>query len=387
MTLYADIYPSGHKSIVSTIAELVASGKMPPMTGVISKHDASNGYWSNVRSCTKETVLVEPPLTKAFYRKDIDDVTGELIVQRKVKKKHMPHEEFWGEIVEASIAEALRKPTKGEAIISPIIDTYTKDSILIKDLKENPYAIKTGHDLVYARFNQRMTEFVVKKTKGKKDERKIFAGLFLDSDIIRDPAFLDIVDSYKEMKIHGYFLVMQDITFDSSLERLLALKGFIERLKNNNPERKIVLYRTGMLGALYAAIFPDIQIGCTYGLPYRDSYNIRNINPAKETRPLKSSKLIYSPVLLNTVKIQDALKAWAPLETDLDAISAKENHIAMVKMAELTQGLVHKLNVSTDAKVLLAEHVKKGIACAAKNRVLRPYATHLIAWKEFLERV
>lgn len=384
-TLYADIYPSGHKKLVQELKAKVDKG-MPKLTGIISQHDASNGYWSNIQACA-ENVLVEPPLTKSFYRKDVDD-QGRLIVKRLIEPKHMPHTDLWGEIVSDSIADALRKPTKGEAIISPVLDTY-KDTtgIPLNELQANVYSIKEkGHDHGYELFNKYITDYVIEiVNKKKNDGRPIYAGIFLDSEEIKDPEFIKIVKSYSK-EVKGYFLVMQDINYQSRPEKLLALKDFISMLLEENPEGKIVLYRTGMLGALYSALFPKASIGSTYGLPYRDTYNIRNINPIKESRPLKNSKLVYSPILLSTVKIPDALKTWEKMGIEISPTEAHENLSFMLNMAEKTQQFAHKINECTDKIAFLKEHLSNGIKFMEDNKVLiaSSYGEHLKSWLNLL---
>lgn len=385
-TLYADIYPSGHKKLVQEFKERVTKG-MPKLTGIISQHDTSNGYWSNIQSCATH-ILVEPPLTRSFYRKDVDDKTGELVVTRKIEPKHMPFTDLWGEIVSESIADALRKPTKGEAIISPVLDTYKTDGLPLSDLLINAYSIKDkGHDRRYEIFNKHIADYVVDTVHKKKaDRRPIFAGVFLDSEEIKDAEFLKIIDSYSNLEISGYFLVMQDISYQSKPEKLLALKDFISNLLKKNPERKIILYRTGMLGALYSALFPEAEIGSTYGLPYRDSYNIRNINPVKETRPLKNSKLVYSPVLLTTIKIPDALSTWKEMGIEITPTEAQINFSSMLNMAEKTQGFAHELNKSSDKKFFLKEHLSKGIKFMKEHESFVPssYGEHLRNWFNLL---
>ncbi|PJC37251.1 hypothetical protein CO046_01165 [Candidatus Peregrinibacteria bacterium CG_4_9_14_0_2_um_filter_53_11] len=385
-TLYADIYPTGHKKILEKLKSLVDSGDIPRLTGIISQHDTSNGYWGNANKCA-ESLLVEPPLTRMFYQKDIND-QGELVVRRKIEIKHMPHRDFWAEIVESSIAEALRKPTKGEAIITPVIDTYADTAVPVAQLQHDPYFIKrSGHDFRYVHFNHSIAAFVLAKMKDKGDTRKVFAGIFLGSDNLEQPDFLKMIDLYKSLNVSGYFLVMQDIDFASSVEVLSRLKNFMGKLLAASPERSIVLYRAGMLGALYSAIFPAAFIGSTYGLPYRDSYNIRNINPAQDVRPLRRSKLVYSPKFLNTVKIQDALRVWDRLDIGLTPEEAEGNFGAMVQMARETQNFAHRLNGTTDKVAMLRDFLSQGVALADSLPATFPpdYSAHLSRWLQLLK--
>ncbi|MBT5823619.1 hypothetical protein HOH67_00650 [Candidatus Peregrinibacteria bacterium] len=386
-TLYTDIYPSGFKSIIKQVSENVGLKKIKPVTGIISKHDTSNGYWKDVLSAADKTVLVEPPLTKFFYRKEVNS-EGELVVERTLRKEHMPYPEFWGEIVRNSIGTALRKPTKGEAIISPVIDTYEAQSMSFEQLKRDEhYMTNQDHDFELVKFNMKIASYVVDLAREKNDSRKVFAGLFLDRTLLEDDRFYEIFEGYDDLDLGGYFLVTQGIDYGSDVEGLQALHRFISTVQERTPDRKIILYRTGMLGALYSALFPNMQIGSTYGLPYRDSYNIRNINPVKETRPLKFAKRTYAPDLLTTVKLPDALRAWGDLNTELDPREAEVNFTAMVKMAELTQRFAHELNSANDKKSFLEEKLNNGIQLVRETYLPSQYASHLRNWLNLLKRV
>lgn len=387
LTLYADIYPSGHKSIMNKIAEKIASGEMPPLTGVISPYDSSNNYWKTITNSASHA-FVEPPATKTFYKKEIVPTEGGLVLQKKIPKEAMGYPEYWQEIILDSICEAMRLTTKSEGVIAPAVDICARSSWPLEELKANPGRLLTGQwDLAFVKFNREIAKFVLSKVREKNATRKVYGSIFLDSRAIESEDFLEVIDSYKDIPLAGYVLMMGDIDWRSDLTKLVSLKNFIARLAATGRDREIILYRVGMLGVVYSALFPDLQLGSTYGLPYRDSYSIRSISPAEDPRPLKNAKQVYVPEILKTVTLADAIQVWDTLHMDFDRAEATENQLVLVTMAKDTQNFVHEMNGSRDKKAYLSEKLDAGIALTTNwlRTLDTDHGFHLKTWRQLLQ--